>query len=105
MFSGGDYDEVGRWLWNFTTAHAKRENLRAEARVDSEGPRAGRSYGLRLTLGEQLAPPAGAPPLELSFADVAAGRGHLAWCDDLAARVRSLARGLSGAGQTTRQTA
>src|SRR5262249_10908823 len=103
MFSGGDYDEVGRWLWNFTTAYAKRENLRAEARVDSGGPRAGRSSGLGLAIGGEPAPPAGAPPLELSFADVAAGRGQLAWCDDLAARVRAIARGLSGAGQTTRQ--
>ena len=52
MFSGGDYEEVGRWLRNFVLAHAKRENLRVEAVVESEGPREGQSYGVRLRLGE-----------------------------------------------------
>ncbi len=49
---------------------------------------------MRLRLGERLAPPAGQPPLELSYEDVAANRGSLAWCSALAARVRALAREL-----------
>ena len=59
MFSGGDYSEVGRWLWNFVEAHAKRENLRVEALVDAAGAREGKSYGVRLRLAERLLPPAG----------------------------------------------
>ncbi|MGH7375486.1 MAG: hypothetical protein ACREJY_14790, partial [Candidatus Rokuibacteriota bacterium] len=59
MFSGGEYDEVGRWLRNFVTAHAKRENLRVEAVVETGGPREGRSFGVRLRLGDGLRP---APP-------------------------------------------
>ena len=59
MFSGGDYDEVARWLENFVRAHAKRENLRVEAVVETEGAREGQSYGVRLRLGEDLRP---APP-------------------------------------------
>ena len=95
MFSGGDYAEVARWLANFVRSHAKRENLRVEAALDAEGAREGNSYGVRLRLGERLAPPAGQPPLELSYGDVAASRGSLAWCTALAARVRALARDLS----------
>ena len=60
MFSGGDYEEVGRWLWNFVTAHAKRENLRVEAMVDMADARAGQSYGVRLILGDRWLPPASA---------------------------------------------
>ncbi len=37
MFSGGDYGEVARWLGNFVTSHAKRENLRVEAVVETVG--------------------------------------------------------------------
>ena len=55
MFSGGDYEEVARWLHNFVRAHAKRENLRVEAVVETEGPRGGQSYGVRLRLGDQCA--------------------------------------------------
>ena len=95
MFSGGDYAEVARWLENFVLSHAKRENLRVEVALDAEGAREGKSYGVRLRLGERLAPPTAEPPLELSYADVAANRGGLAWCSALAARVRSLARDLS----------
>ena len=43
MFSGGEYDEVARWLRNFVASHAKRENLRVEPEVDTEGPREGQS--------------------------------------------------------------
>jgi hypothetical protein len=92
MFSGGGDEEVARWLRNFVTSHAKRENLRAEAVIDSEGPREGRSYGVRLRLGEALSPPADEAPLDLAYEEVARNRGHLAWCAALADRVRALAR-------------
>jgi hypothetical protein len=97
MFSGGDYQEVARWLRNFVASHAKRENLRVEAVVEAEGPREGRSYGVRLRLGEGLRPAPPAPALELGFPEVAGNRGSLAWCSDLASRVRTLARELPGA--------
>jgi len=92
MFSGGDYEEVARWLRNVVTSHAKRENLRAEAVIDSEGPRKGRSYGVRLRLGETYGPPADEAPLDLSYEEVARNRGQLVWCAALADRVRALAR-------------
>ena len=97
-FSGGDYAEVARWLRNFVAAHAKRENLRVEAVVDTAGPREGQSYGVRLRLGEGLRPAPPAPALELGFPEVAQNRGRLAWCTGLADRVRALARELSVAG-------
>jgi len=92
MFSGGDYEEVARWLRNFVVAHAKRENLRVEAVVDTDGAREGQSYGVRLRLGEGLRP---VPP---GFPEVAENRGSLAWCSGLAGRVRGLAREFSAAG-------
>jgi hypothetical protein len=95
MFSGGDYEEVGRWLWNFAAAHAKRENLRVEALVDTADAREGKTYGVRLRLGERVLPPADEAPLEIAYADVAANRGSLAWCDALATRVRTLAGGFA----------
>jgi hypothetical protein len=98
MFSGGDYEEVARWLRNFVVAHAKRENLRVEAVVDTEGAREGRSYGVRLRLGEDLRPAPPEPPVELGFPEVSEQRGSLAWCSGLAERVQSLARELSAAG-------
>jgi hypothetical protein len=97
VFSGGDYEEVARWLRNFVTAHAKRANLRAEAVIERDRPREGQSYGIRLRRGDELRPRAGESPIELSFPDVAAGRGNLAWCDALAERVRTLARELEPA--------
>ena len=97
MFSGGDYEEVARWLRNFVIAHAKRENLHVEAVVDTEGPREGQSYGLRLRLGGALRPAPPEPPVELGFPEVAEKRGSLAWCSGLAERVRGLARELSAA--------
>ncbi|HEY7253928.1 MAG TPA: hypothetical protein VIG37_25790 [Methylomirabilota bacterium] len=96
MFSGGDYEEVARWLRNFVVAHAKRENLRVEAVVDTEGAREGRSYGVRLRLGEDLRPAPPEPPVELGFPEVSEQRGSLAWCSGLAERVRGLAREFSG---------
>jgi hypothetical protein len=85
MFSGGDYHEVARWFENFATSHAKRQDLRAEVVLDTEGPREGTSYGLRVRLGERLS-----SEIELQFVDVAANRGSLAWCQALADRVRGL---------------
>src|SRR5215510_12678828 len=87
MFSGGDYHEVARWLDNFVTSHAKREDLRAECALDTGRTREGVSYGVRVRLGEQLS-----PEIELTFADVASHRGSMAWCQGLAERVRSLVR-------------
>lgn len=93
-FAGGDYAEVGRWLDNTVRSHAKRESPRVEALTDAEGEREGRSYGVRLRLGERLLPAASEPPLELSYAEVAQNRGSMSWCAELAGRVRTLARRL-----------
>ena len=93
MFTGGDYREVARWLENFATSHAKREDLRAECILDTDAHREGRSYGLRLNVAGRLS--AG---IELQFADVAAGRGSMAWCRSLADHVRGLARDAAGRG-------
>jgi hypothetical protein len=101
MFSGGEYDEVGRWLRNFVIAHAKRENLRVEAVVETGGPREGRSFGVRLRLGDGLRPAPPAPAVELGYPEVAQNRGSLAWCSELASRVRALARELSAAGSAS----
>src|SRR5262245_38561354 len=105
MFSGGDYEEVGRWLWNFVSAHAKRENPRVEALIDTAGPRAGKSYGVRLSLGDRVLPASNEAPIEAAFADVAAGKGSLAWCDDLARRVRSLAASFGAPASGARRSA
>jgi hypothetical protein len=79
---------VARWLRNFVVSHAKRENLRAEAVIETEGPR----YGVRLRLGDVWSPPIDQAPLHLSYDEVARNRGQLAWCAALADRVRALAR-------------
>jgi len=94
VFSGGDYDDVGRWLWNFAEAHAKRENLHAAVLLDREGPREGTAYGLRVRVGERPS-----PEIELAYADVRDRRGSLAWCQALADRVRGLVRDLTAAGR------
>jgi hypothetical protein len=96
---------VSRWLWNFVEAHAKRENLRVEALVDAAGTREGQSYGVRLRLADRLLPPADEAAVEMTYADVAAGKGQLAWCDALAARVRTLAAGFGAPRPVTSQTA
>lgn len=94
MFSGGDYDEVGRWLKNFVLSHAKRENPRVEGVVETEGPDEGHSYGIRLRLGRGSLPGPDEPPVTLAFSEVADNRGGLDWCSALAARMRALAREL-----------
>jgi hypothetical protein len=92
MFSGGDYHEVARWLENFVNSHAKREDPRAECVLDTDGPREGTSYGVRVRLGERLS-----PEIELPFTDPASKRGSLAWCQQLADRVRGLVREIHAA--------
>jgi hypothetical protein len=92
MFSGGSYDEVARWLWNFLAAHAKRENVHAEVEVEAGEEREGKSYAARVRLGERFA-----PPIEFEFAEVAQRRGDLEWCARLAARVREVVRDLGTA--------
>lgn len=89
-----DYAETGRWLRNFAASHVKRESPRLEAVVELAEAREGCSYGLRLALGALTAPPAGAPPIELAYAEVAEGRTRFAWCDALAQRLRADARRL-----------
>ena len=93
MFSGGDYHEVARWLENFATSHAKREDLRAECVLDTAGQREGTSYGLRVNVAGHLS-----SGIDLQFTDVAAGRGSMAWCGSLADRVRGLVRDAAGHG-------
>jgi hypothetical protein len=93
VFSGGTYQEVARWLRNFLTAHAKRVDPRVEISLEDDDHREGKSYGVRLRLGQRLG-----PVLELSFREVADNRGSLAWCTRLAERTRQLAREIA-AGQ------
>jgi hypothetical protein len=105
MFSGGDYAEVGRWLENFATSHAKRENPRVEAAIDMGGPRQGRTYGIRLALGSRVLPPADRPPLELSFAEAARERGGMAWCQTWGDRIAAMGRELTAGEQRDRKSA
>jgi hypothetical protein len=93
MFSGGNYDEVSRWLRVFLASHAKREHPRVEVVLDEDDALQGRSYRAHLHLGREVS---GA--IDLDYEDVAAHRGELAWCAALAARTRALARSLLGAG-------
>lgn len=93
MFSGGSYDEVARWVGMFLTSHAKREHPRVEVLLDEDDALQGRGYRARLRLGERVS-----EALELDFREVADQRGTLAWCAALAARTRTLARGLLAAG-------
>ena len=92
MFSGGTYQEVARWLWNFLTAHAKRVDPRIEVVLDAEDEREEKSYGARLSFLRHLG-----PAIELEFREVADNRGSLAWCSALAERTKSLARELVAA--------
>ncbi len=89
MFSGGSYDEVERWLRNFLTSHAKRENVRVQVELEARDEREGRSYGARLRLGARLT-----PLVEFDFQEVAQNRGSLAWCAALAERTRAVVRDL-----------
>ena len=87
MFSGGSYDEVARWLKMFLNSHAKREHPRVEAVFDDDDSRENVSYAAWLQLGERTS-----PVMEFDYKTVAAHRGELAWCMDLARRVRREAR-------------
>ena len=89
MFSGGSYDEVARWLKMFLNSHAKREDPRIEAVLDDDESRENVSYAARLVLGDRTT-----PVMEFDYKTVAAHRGELAWCLDLARRVRREARAL-----------
>jgi hypothetical protein len=88
-FSGGSYQEVGRWLWNFLTAHAKREDPRFEVEVDAGGEREGKSYSARLRFEARLG-----LPWEFDYKEVADNRGRLAWCEQMAGQTRTRARRL-----------
>ena len=90
MFSGGSYEEVARWLHNFLTSHAKRENPRIEVELESGDEREGKSYAARLRLGPNVS-----RPLELDYKEVADNRGSLAWGRAMAERTRALARELT----------
>jgi hypothetical protein len=100
VFSGGDYDEVARWLWNLAESHAKRENLRAEVVLDREGSREGKAYGLRVGLGERLS-----PEIELPYQEVRDRRGSLAWCQAFADRIRGLVRDIAAPAAAQQRSA
>ena len=92
MFSGGSYHEVGRWLWNFLTSHAKRVDPRLEVELEAGDERQGKSYGARLRFGRLVS-----PVMEFDYREVADSRGSLAWCSALAERTQGLARARLGA--------
>jgi hypothetical protein len=94
VLGGGSYEEGARWLHNFVVSHAKRESPRVEGLVEAEDEREGKSYGVRLRLGDRVLPPPDQPALELTYPEVAEGKGSFAWCEALARRVRGLAREL-----------
>lgn len=89
-FSGGSYEDVARWLWNFLTAHAKREDPRFEVELDAGGEREGKSYVARLRFGARTD-----SPWEFDYKEVADNRGSLAWGRAMAERTRALARELT----------
>ena len=93
MFSGGTYPEVHRWLKNFLTSHAKRENPRAEVVLDEDDALEGRAYRARIHAGDRVS-----EALEFDYKDVAEHRGTLAWCAALAQRTRAVVKSLAGAG-------
>ena len=88
-FSGGSYDDVARWLHNFLTSHAKREDPRAEVELEVGDEREGKSYGARLRLGGQVS-----DVIEFDYRTVADRRGELQWCRELADRTRQAVRDL-----------
>ena len=94
MFAGGSYEEVGRWLLGFVNSHAKRESPRVVGIVEAGDERAGKTFGVRLRLGEECEPPIEQPAIQLSFEEVSSGKGSLAWCQSQGARVRRWARRL-----------
>ena len=92
MFSGGSYEEVTRWLRNFLTSHAKRENPRAEVELEAGDKREGKSFGARVLLSGRVS-----AMIDLAYPDVAKNRGSLQWCAGLAARVREVVRDMMSA--------
>jgi hypothetical protein len=88
MFSGGDYEEVARWLRLFATSHAKRESPRVETLVEQDDERR-TTYRVRVTCDGRSS-----AALELDATEVAASRGSRDWCGRLAIRIRGLARAL-----------
>ncbi len=104
MLAGGSYEEVGRWLWNFATSHAKRESPQVEAVVETPEEREGESYGLRLRVGDRSLPPLDQPPIEFAYSEVSEGKARFAWCEALANRIRGWARELleTGAGPSSK---
>ena len=88
-FSGGSYEDVTRWLHNFLTSHAKREDPHAEVELDAGDEREGKSYGARIRLGEALS-----DVIEFDYRTVADRRGELQWCRELAERTRQAVRDL-----------
>lgn len=104
MFAGGSYEEVARWLQIFLASHAKRESPRIEAGVETGRARNGRTFGVRLRLDEDSYPPLERPAIELSFPEVAAGKGSFAWCETLGQRVRGWARELLSAERLKKST-
>jgi hypothetical protein len=88
-FSGGSYDDVARWLHNFLTSHAKREQFKAEVELESSDEREGKSYGARIRLGDQVS-----DVIEFDYRTVADRRGELQWCRELADRTRQAVRDL-----------
>ena len=99
MFSGGSYEDVARWLKMFVNSHAKREHPRVEAVLDEDAAREDVSYGVRLRFGERTS-----GLMEFDYKDVAAHRGELAWCADLAQRIRREARALLAERATSNVT-
>jgi len=87
VFSGGSYAEVARWLKMFLNSHAKREHPRVEAVLEDDDARENVSYAARLVLDDRTS-----SLMEFDYKTVAAHRGELAWCTDLAQRVRGEAR-------------
>jgi len=92
VFSGGSYHEVGRWLWNFLTSHAKRVDPRLEVELEAGDEQEGKSYGARLRFGRLVS-----HVMEFDYREVADSRGSLAWCSALAERTQGLARARLGA--------
>jgi len=104
VFAGGSYEEVRRWLLGFVNSHGKRESPRVEGIVEAGDERAGKSFGVRLRLGEEHEPPLEQPAIELAFEEVALGKGSLAWCQALAQRVSGWARRLLKAAAAAGRT-
>jgi hypothetical protein len=97
MFSGGSYEDVSRWLRNFLTVHAKRENPRMEIVMEAGGDLEGQGYRARVRFGDRLG-----EPLTFDYREVADNRGTLAWCAALALRVREQAHALLRAAASAR---